>query len=300
MNAISCDEAQLLVSEFLADDATASESEQIESHLEQCDRCRQQAAVYCRLDRALTEIGTSWRLPAMLEIISANAPGHVPTAQAKGRDTWFPRIVSRIAAALLIASISAAGTYAAPKLRDMLVAEKIQLINPGFEDGLNGWEQIVSPDRNDEMPVEEQKEIARGKSKVRAEQFHNGKSALELQYGFLGGGVEQEVARPIPHGAQVKLSAWVLMPVEGSRVNKILSFSIQGFDPDRKELWTAASFHDVSFLGPYPKWTRLEFTPGNLAPTDKFTILITTGNGDGNGPAHSVFVDDVEVTVLKR
>jgi hypothetical protein len=43
----------------------------------------------------------------------------------------------------------------------------------------------------------------------------------------------------------------------------------------------------------------LEFTPGNLAPSNEFTILLHTSNGDGKGPNHSVFVDDVEITVLK-
>jgi hypothetical protein len=186
----------------------------------------------------------------------------------------------------LISAASFAVAYAAPKVHELLTSERIPLVNPGFEEGLKGWEKASGIDSD--------------KAKATTAKHKTGKAALELKYGPTGGSVVQHVKHPIPHGKQVKITAWVLMPEAGSRRNKILGFEIQGFDPVRKERWNVASFHNLTFVGPYPEWTRLEFAPGNLAPSDDFRILIHTGNGDGNGPAHSVFVDDVEVVVLNQ
>lgn len=301
MTPVSCDEALALFSDFLAGDCSTSDAEKIESHLEQCESCRLKAAAYCRLDRALAETAVNWRLRGLLEALPMNAADAERTSVPRSHHGRFQSMASRIAAAVVIAVVSAAATYAAPRLHELLFSEQVTLVNPGFEDGLSGWEQFLEIDPNYKKKTpEEQTKIMQEKSKVTTARFRQGKTALELQYGLLGGGVTQRVAHPIPHGAHVKISAWVLMPEAGSRKNKILAFEIRGHDPERDEDWNAHTFHNLTFIGPYPKWTRLEFAAGNLAPSNDFTILIHTSNGDGEDPAHSVYVDDVEVTVLKQ
>lgn len=105
MSALTCDQARLLLSDWLAAVAESADVDQLGAHLTECAGCRLHARAYCRLDRALSERTAQERMSEIESGIRAALAAEAPVTPPHRRWAFSRRWVA--AAALLFISVGA-------------------------------------------------------------------------------------------------------------------------------------------------------------------------------------------------
>lgn len=167
----------------------------------------------------------------------------------------------------------------------------LPVVNPGFEDGLNGWS--YNPGN---LP---------SAAFIDTTVAHTGHNSLELIMESGGGGVYQDVPYTLPAGTTFELGFWLLMPYPGSQGNKwfTASFSSNGTPFPSGCPWYGAqdlteACTDGAILSQatsLSSWTyeTLSFTLPSA--TSSIALQFNTGNGNGSGPAEPLWVDDISL-----
>jgi hypothetical protein len=159
------------------------------------------------------------------------------------------------------------------------------IMNPGFEDGFNGWTELPAALTYGGQSVDEDVVSRTGS--------HSRK--LFLRYG--GSYIFQRIPldTSLPPNSQITLAAWVKMPYAGTKANKCFTLELViGNDNNQQK----SAFRDQFDV--LPNWTEITVTIANFDfPATWIEIRAMTNKGDGiyHNSDQPVYVDDFGLLV---
>lgn len=154
------------------------------------------------------------------------------------------------------------------------------VVNPGFEQGMFGWNFYDNGGQNNQY--------------VDTNVSHSGQNSGALLLRWYGGQIEQDIAVNLPVGTPISLSWWQKQPYPGTHENKWYGGGLIAFD--------AQGGYDVAGVeqfNPLPDWTQQQVSLVTTRPVVKLRIAHGTGAGNGNysGRDRIVWIDDHVLTI---
>ena len=95
MSGLNCEQAGALISAYISGEIEASESAELETHLEACGSCKKTAAAFFVQDRALSEMAAEDNLDRISKSIGAKLRGAKPTAAAPQKRPVSKRLAKK-------------------------------------------------------------------------------------------------------------------------------------------------------------------------------------------------------------
>jgi len=153
------------------------------------------------------------------------------------------------------------------------------LVNPGFEDGIDGWTDINS--------------TCNSRSDADNTEAHSGTQSRKLYLRYCGSYITQHVIGSLPTGSSLTLKAWVKMPFAGDKANKYFTLNlVLGSASGQTSKVSLDQFDAIS------DWTQLTVGPVVATfPVAWVEVIAETDKGGGNNTGYDkpVWVDDFEL-----